>query len=472
MSNTKDESKLKPVHEKADISFSDNKTEAYIIFSEPKDGGDKMTPEDVKKVIEENNIVHGLNEELIAKISNSRLHDERYTIAVGEQPVNGENGRLAYSFNVSKKTLAPKLNEDGTVDFRNLGLIEMVDQGKPLVKIIEPTEGIAGTNVFGKPIPANPGKPAPKLPKGKNTTVSPDGMLLLAEISGQIVMSGSSVSVSELLEIKSNVDNSTGNIDFNGSVIINGNIMQGFRVTAVGNIDVKGLIEGAEVICEGNLIAEKGIVGMNSSNIKVGGTLSARSIQDAQIEVSGDIISNGIMHSNIRCDGRIALAGKGVLVGGSVFCKQSVTVNIIGSPLGTNTDIKTGIEPKLLERYKVLMTEFQAVKKQAEDLAKDLAVMGKPENINSLPEFKKKSYIKTLYEAKTVQDKFKAKRAEVLKAKNELETFKHSGKIVANNAVYPGVNIQIGNAVMSIRDQLPKCRFLNEEGRVKITYNF
>ena len=468
-----DHSEITVVHEKVAVSFSNDKMKGFITFSSPKDGGNELSADTIKKAIEESNISFGLNEELIEQIAEGpRRYEEQYTIASGAKPINGENGRIEYFFNAGKKTLAPKLNEDGTVDFRNLDLIEMVDKGKPVAKLVNPTEGTPGVDIFGSSIPPQAGKPPPKLPKGKNTVLSEDGMELLAERSGQIVMSGSSVSISEVFEIKQDVDNSTGNIDFNGSVVINGNILHGFRVAAVGNIEVKGIIEGAEVICEGNLVAEKGILGMGKSNIKVGGSVSTRSIQDANMEVSGDIATTGIMHSNIRCNGRIELSGKGVLVGGVVFCKESITANILGSPLGTQTDIKTGLEPKLFEKYKNLVAEFQEIKKQAEDVAKDLAVMGKPENINDLPEFKKKSYIKTLYEAKAIQDKFTAKRAELLKVRTELEEFKHSGKISVLGATHPGVNLQIGNAVMSVRDELPKCKFLNEEGRVKISYMF
>ncbi|MCL2565166.1 MAG: FapA family protein [Defluviitaleaceae bacterium] len=461
------------VHEKAVFSFSNDKMEGHIIFSAPKDGGNELSADEVKKIIEDSELSFGLDEEFIEQISEGpRRYEEQYTIATGAKPIHGENGKIEYFFNAAKKTLAPKVNEDGTVDFRNLDLIEMIDEGKAVAKLVEPTAGTPGTDIFGNSIPPQAGKPPPKLPKGKNTVVSDDGTTLLAERSGQIVQSGSSISISEILEIKQDVDNSTGNVDFNGSVVVNGNILQGFRVAAVGNIEVKGIIEGAEVVCEGNLVAAKGILGMNTSSIKVSGSVSARSIQDADMEVGGDIASTGIMHSDVRCNGRIELSGKGVLVGGTVFCKEAITANILGSPLGTQTDIKTGLEPKLYEKYKELVAEFQAIKKQAEDLAKELAVLGKPENINDLPEFKKKSYIKTLYEAKAVQDKYAAKRAEVLKVRTELEEFKHSGKISALGAVHPGVNLQIGNAVMSVRDELPKCRFTNDEGRVKIAYMF
>ncbi|MDL2248979.1 FapA family protein, partial [Tyzzerella sp. OttesenSCG-928-J15] len=155
-----------------------------------------------------------------------------------------------------------------------------------------------------------------------------------------------------------------------------------------------------------------------------------------------------------------------------VSCKESVEVSIIGSPLGTQTEVKVGLDAKVFENYKTLMEEFQLFKKQYEDMSKDLVVMSKIDNINNMPEFKKKSYIKTLYEAKHIQEAMKEKQALIMSLKTELDKYKYSGKIVTESIVYPGVNVQLGNAVLAIRDQLPRCRFTNEEGRVKVAYNF
>ncbi|MDL2248748.1 FapA family protein, partial [Tyzzerella sp. OttesenSCG-928-J15] len=252
MSGLDRSSMITPLDEKATVSFSADKTEAYISFSEPRNAGSMLTPDKIKKIIEENNVVHGIDEELVNKIMQGpRVYDHLYTIAKGQKSVDGKNGEIEYLFNFSKKSLSPKMNADGTVDYRNLNLIEMVEKGQVVARAIPPTEGQRGINVFGKEIAANDGRPAPSFPKGKNVVVSGDGAELIAEATGQIVMVNGSVSISEILEIKGNVDNSTGNIDFNGSVVVNGSVIQGFRITCLGNIEVKGSVEGAEIECPG-----------------------------------------------------------------------------------------------------------------------------------------------------------------------------------------------------------------------------
>ena len=461
-----------PLDERAIVSFSQDKTEAYVMFSEPKDGGVPLTPEKLVGALEDYKIVFGLDNDLVRElVSGNRSYNKQYLIACGKKPVSGMDGKLEYMFDAGQKTLSPKLNEDGTVDYKNLNLIEVVDKGGTLIKAIPPTVGEIGKDVFGEDVLATDGKPAPKFPKGKNTVVSADGLELIADASGQILVVRDMISVSEVLEIKGDVDNSTGNIDFNGSVVIYGTVIVGFRVSAIGNVEIKGSVEGAEIECMGNLIVDKGILGMHKASIKAGGNVYARMIQDSVVEVGGDIISDGIMHCDVKCGGRIELKGKkGILAGGSVSCKQEVDAYVYGSPLGTQTEINVGLDVGIYERYKELMSDITKQKRRYEEISKDLMVMSKVENINNLPEFKKKSYIKSLYEAKTIQGELQVKQEEALGLKTELDKFKYSGRIVSQSVVYPGVSIQIGNAVMAIRDQLNKCCFLNDDGRIKIVH--
>ena len=462
-----------PLDEKVMVSFSEDKTEAYILFSEPKDGGLPLTPEKTKSAIDGSQIVYGLDKNLIEDlISGNRSYNKQYLIAMGRKAINGKDGKLEYMFNAGEKNLSPKLNEDGTADYRNLNLIEMVEKGNILARALPPTAGEKGIDVFERVVPAVDGKPVTKMPKGKNTVVSADGTELIADATGQIVMGKSIISVVEILEISGDIDNSTGNVDFNGSVVIYGNVKSGFRVTAVGNIDIKGSIEGAEIECMGNLVADKGILGMHKAHIKVGGSVYARMIQDATVEVGGDIASDGIMHCELKCGGRIELKGKkGVLVGGNTSCRKEIDAYVYGSPLGTHTEINVGLEVDAYEKYKGVMNDITKLKKQFEEISKDLIVMGRVDNVNTMPEFKKKSYIKSLYDAKEMQEALKEKQEEALELKTELEKYKHSGKIISQSVIYPGVNVQIGNSVMAVRDQLGKCHFLNHEGRVKIIHD-
>ena len=66
-------------------------------------------------------------------------------------------------------------------------------------------------------------------------TVSEDGLQLISSVSGHVTLENDKVFVSNVLEIV-DVDNSTGDIDYQGNVNIKGNVLAGFSVKATGDI--------------------------------------------------------------------------------------------------------------------------------------------------------------------------------------------------------------------------------------------
>ena len=70
---------------------------------------------------------------------------------------------------------------------------------------------------------------------------------LTCDISGHVILENDKIFVSNVLELV-NVDNSTGDIDYEGDVVVNGNVLAGFTVKATGDITVSGIVEGATVI--------------------------------------------------------------------------------------------------------------------------------------------------------------------------------------------------------------------------------
>lgn len=74
---------------------------------------------------------------------------------------------------------------------------------------------------------------------GNNIEISEDNTTLVSLVNGHVELIEGSVFVSDVLTVE-NVDNATGNIDYEGSVQINGNVCANFQVKAKGNIEVKG----------------------------------------------------------------------------------------------------------------------------------------------------------------------------------------------------------------------------------------
>ncbi len=73
-------------------------------------------------------------------------------MAKGISPIDGKDGYIKYYFDLEKK-LIPKILEDGTVDYRELDIINNVNKGDLLAEAIPPKEGQEGYRVTGESIP-------------------------------------------------------------------------------------------------------------------------------------------------------------------------------------------------------------------------------------------------------------------------------------------------------------------------------
>jgi uncharacterized protein (DUF342 family) len=117
-------------------------------------------------------------------------------------------------------------------------------------------------DVLGQPIFPKPGKDMP-MPLGKN--VYADGNRIRAAIAGQLQLVNNKLHVSPVIEIKGDVDLSTGNVEFVGNVVVRGSVQSGFTVKADGNVEIFGSVSGGTV--EGaNIVIRMGIQGCSAAS--------------------------------------------------------------------------------------------------------------------------------------------------------------------------------------------------------------
>ena len=77
--------------------------------------------------------------------------------------------------------------------------------------------------------------------------------------------------------------NQTGNIDFNGDVIIHGPITSGFTVQAGGDVFVAGTVDdGIKIIAQGDVAVSRSISGKRTL-VKAGKTLRAQIVNEALV---------------------------------------------------------------------------------------------------------------------------------------------------------------------------------------------
>ena len=241
------------------IDISRDQMIATVRYDTSK-GKKQPTEEDIKAALAEKEVVFGIKEEAIKKGVRSFTP---FVVAEGKQVQHGENARIERKFDMTQKN-RPKIDEYNRANYKDMGLFVLAKKGDLLAVRIPQTEGTPGKNIFGIDVQPRPGRPIP-IPQGKNTEVRNDNELY-ATIDGQIVDSTRKIDIDPHLEIRSSVGAATGNIDFVGGVSIKGDVEAGFMVKATGDIEIGGMVNGAEV--EGRNVMIKGVInGQNKGHM-------------------------------------------------------------------------------------------------------------------------------------------------------------------------------------------------------------
>ncbi len=410
-------------------------------------------------------IKYGLKESLLQNLLDNRITGEKFCIAEGKVPIPGKDGSIKYHFDM-EKPLLPKLNDDGTVDYRELDSINTVNKEDVLAEIIPPTDGEEGKKVNGDTIPYAKGR-VPKFKYGKNVKVSLDGIFLISERNGLVELKNGKVSVSEVLSVE-NIDNSTGNINFDGNVIVNKDILNGFTLRTGGSVEVKGAVEGGLIESNGDVLIRQGIQGYNRLTINTTGNLSTKFIENSVVNAGSNITAEAIMHSNVSSKSNILVLGKkGLIVGGVCKAKYEIRARIIGSTMATTTVLEVGIDPDVKQRHDELDEKFKTSKESLEKIDQSLKVLEVLKRSNKLDIRKEELYNELSKAQLTLSLEISKVERELIEVKNQMNTLSR-GQIKVADTIYPGVKIIIGNSFLYIRDEMKRCTFYKEDGDIRI----
>lgn len=447
------------------VTVSPDKMKAYVTFT-PPDNGRMLTLEEVLDELSKNGVIYGINRTNLETLVKYPVYNEMICIAEGTPPVNGENGKVEFHFDI-KRDHRPTILEDGRVDFRELNLIQNIEKGGVLCSLIPPTPGKPGKTVAGTDIPALDGKPA-VLPRGRNVVVSEDGTQLVAGIDGQISYIDGKVSVFATHEVKADVDNSTGNINFIGNVVVMGNVLSGFTIEAGGNVEVMGVVEGATIRAGGDIILRRGMQGMGKGILISGGDIIARYIENSNVEARNDIKAEAIMHSNVKCGNKLELSGrKGLLVGGSCKVGKEIIAKVIGSHLATVTEIEVGVDPAVRERYKAVRDEIVQMETDLRKAEQAIAILRKMELSGTITPEKKEMLAKSMRTRVYYSSRLMELKEELgqLEAKLQQEAY---GRVRCHDIIYPGTRVAIGSCMMYVKENLHYCTLYRDGADIRV----
>ena len=298
------------------LSVGSDRMNAYLTINTHTEG--KVGEQYILNQLQEAGIVFGINPQAINQAVNSP--GESVEVARGIYPVDGRDAQIEYLH--QQPQIRPVLDEDGRVDYYELGCIVGVQAGDIVARRQPAVPGQPGMNINGEEIPARNGQDK-SFAVGSGIIVNRD--YALAEFDGALSWSNNKVSVIRMLVIPGDVDFSVGNISFMGKVLVEGSIKDGFRVEADDDIEVRGGISNANVVSRrGSVTVHKGIIGVRSL-VCAQKNIAAKFAQEATLESGQNIFINEyVLRCNIKSGDSVLIQGRrGIILGNNSICARA-----------------------------------------------------------------------------------------------------------------------------------------------------
>jgi len=450
-------------------------------------GGKHLTAKAILKAAQDAGVVKGFSKEELVKLAQLAAKEEpgssvKAKIAFGRDAQRGKDAKIKHLVQSAQdRILRPKEREDGTVDMRDLGDIICVRVGDALAKKVPLTNGVKGFSVTGTPIDAEPGEDL-VLKAGDGTQVSPENQdLLISTKVGLPRIIDNGMEVDEVYKIK-NVDVSTGHIKFEGSVIISGDVCEGMKVIASGDITVGGFVESAYLEAGGDITIAGGVIGrkqeveeQNVSDIQMSvtirckGNLFAKYCQYAEVSCKNFRVENQLMHSIVRVDEQLWLGteekANGKLIAGYVSAGTSVHAGTIGASAGSHTIFNFD---KPLEKLEIKIANnderYQVENDKTTELKNAVNKLKKLPKDKARPDMLEKVLATYKHHASRMGDIMNEKE----QLESELLTFMEGVYVEATERMYQGVQLNVGKFNETTKREYGPSRLKYKERKVII----
>ncbi len=205
---------------------------------------------------------------------------------------------------------------------------------------------------------------------GEGMTISQgEYPMLAAAKKGFVSATEKKIKVGGVYEVARDLNSRTGGVETSGSVLVHGSLSQGVTIMSGGDVEVRGLIDDANIKAAGSIVAKGGFNGGEKGKLSAGKDLYCQFVQQGTLEAPGNIVVDGsIMNANILCGKKLVVRGNGFLVGGKVIAHEGVEVSRIGSEAAVVTEIEVGGNPFQLVR-------IEEANETVQNLEKDIATV-------------------------------------------------------------------------------------------------
>lgn len=445
------------------VRITEDYMEAYMTVP-PTGTPEKYTVEYLTDVLHLNHVKIGILTENLQKIIDDNLYNKEVLVAKGAEAQDGKDGYFEYLFetDLSRK---PIILADGTVDYKNIKMIELVEAGQKIAIYHAGTAGTNGYNLAAQFKLAKHGAELPPL-KGTGFQRMEDGITYCATTGGKITELNNRVNIFPVHELYGDVDLSTGNIEFNGDVIVHGNVLEGMSIKATGTITVDKVVESAYIEGRKGVILRGGVLGKNGATVRSKGNITAQFLEYADVKADGDIEADSFLDSHVYAGGKIKLSGKkGCIVGGATHAVSSIEVREIGNMAGANTEVSVGVHKKVYEQLSLIERETKDDELQLQRIEEGLV------QFETVMRQKGLSFRNDPRRMALVKEKVRLS-AQVAGRKEEMEGLlqvieaSNAAYIQVVKGVYPGVRVSVDEQSVQVKEPQKAVEFKKYMGRI------
>ncbi len=362
------------------IFISRDKFRAYVFIFPAFNEGKKLDKEEINTQLNKLKITYGIKEDITSFLVDNNEFCKMHLIAEGEKSFDGTDGKLVEYIKVIKEATFIE-GEDSRIDFKKLNLENNIIKDTPICKIIPHTLGKDGVDVHGKIAKAKAGKKLVS-PAGKGTYIPENSNLLLAEIDGRLSYQSGKYNVETSFILNGNVDNSTGNIDFVGDVIVKGRVRSGFEIKAGGSIYIEGSAGDCILTAKGEIVIKDGINADNHGKLEAGSNITCKFIENCTVTSGGNITTGSIINSTVFADDSINVTvNKGVVLNSSLTAYNHIKAITLGSETSRDVRIVLGKSHTLAEEASKIKFEIPNTKKTIDRISKNIDFLEKSKEL-------------------------------------------------------------------------------------------
>ena len=452
------------LHEHIQVSLSDDGSRAFAIKDELIEDT-PISETSLVQLLEDKGIIFGVKDDLVRLLLAEASPNVPILVAEGIAPTSGKDGWLECHIDLSKKEVMEE--KGGKVDLHNLNRIHNVRKGERIATVHPPQEGVPGMSVKGLPIAAISGKRA-RVFKGSYVTSDPSDLetLTAAEDGNLVIKPDGTIEVQPVITIRGDIDFSTGDIDFIGSMIVTGDMKSDFTIKVQKNLEIRGDVGDATIIAGGNVVLKKGFLGRGKGSITAGGNVSVHHVlnqtitSDRKITIEREAVCAKLNAGDAICSSRAKIVGCVLRAG------NTVEVFNLGNGDDTQATVYAGHRAELIEKHLAVEKELEQLNKQSTDIRDYVYKLIRSQLDAPLTD----EQSQLLAKLKRIQVDLPSSIGELQKKKIALETAIRDcagARVIVRGTVFMNVLIDVNGVKKLMHSALREVMFTEKNGKLE-----